>query len=84
MQHINSRPEWYETSDENVMISHSIRRLQPNIREKRIEFTMEFSFDTSQSISLISENIEHKYIELMTPRIAQCHIMTIYGQTKPH
>lgn len=56
MQHINSRPEWYETSDENVMISHSIRRLQPSIREKRIEFTMEFFFDTSQSISLISEN----------------------------
>lgn len=56
MQHINSRPEWYETSDENVMISHSIRRIQPSIREKRIEFTMEFFFDTSQSISLISEN----------------------------
>lgn len=42
MQHINSRPEWSETSDENVMISHSIRRLQPSISEKRIEFTMEF------------------------------------------
>lgn len=84
MQHINSRPEWCETSDENVMISHSIRRLQPSIREKRIEFTMEFFFDTSQSISLISENTEHKCIELMTPRIAQCHIMTIYAQTKPH
>lgn len=84
MQHINSRPEWYETSDENVMISHSIRRLQPSIREKRIEFTMQFFFYTSQSISLISENTEHKYIELMTPRIAQCHIMTIYAQTKPN
>lgn len=84
MQHINSRPEWYETSDENVMISRSIRRLQPSIREKRIEFTMQFFFYTSQSISLISENTEHKYIELMTPRIAQCHIMTIYAQTKPN